>query len=316
MEFKYAPIRSLNQPHLQLREEMKVTADKVGLYDRNVRLTEYDEGQIGLSNFSLYWFTPELMIGFYCDQITNIELTPKLFSRHAKIKVYFNESLLQLSFRGSDNIKVFYDTLQQVLVKKEWLNMGGIHHLINKKHQDLQEKKQLVNDAFSSLDNILSKMNQLMDLSKTKNHLLPDLQISQDINETVYNIIQILLQKNQMITTLQLYYLVNKSNQYHSISPKELLSILTKLQHEQKIVFRELNGNSMIQSLDFDDEMFASKLLSLFDQYPALSVQLVSTEFQIPFQTCNVMMEWICENKTMIVKDDCLQGTLYYKNII
>ena len=316
MEFKYAPIRSILQPHLQVREEMKITAEEVGLYDRDNRLTEFDKGIVGLSNFSLYWYTKEVMIGFYCDQITKIENIPGLFTRHPKIKVYFNESsILQLSFRGKTNVvNEFYFIFQQVLTSKEWQNRGGIHHLINKKEKELQLKKELVTDAFSSLDSLLLKMNELMDLAKSKNHVLQDLSFSEDINETVYNIIQLQLKENQMVNLLQLYYLVNKSNQYHSISPKELTSIILKLKKEEKIVYRELNGNAIVQSLEFDDDMFVSKLLSLFDQYDALNIQLIALELQVSYKTALFMVEWVCEHQTAIVKDDCLEETLYYKN--
>eukprot|EP00835_Amoeboradix_gromovi_P001029 NODE_40_length_29852_cov_0.370215.p8 type:complete len:327 gc:universal NODE_40_length_29852_cov_0.370215:25124-26104(+) len=314
MEFKYGPLRSIDQPHLQFREEIKLVAEDVGLYDRDTRLTEYDQGTVALSNFSLYWYTNNLMIGFYCDQISSIEMVPRLLRRHSKIKVYFKESLLQLSFRGDTNVSDFLNVFQSVLDKKEWLNMGGVLHLINKNKQSVADKKELVSNAFSSLDKILLKMNELIELAKSKDYLLPDLQITDNVNETIFNVIQHVLKQNQLVDLLTLYYIVNKSNQYHSVSPKELQIVVNELAITNKIVHRELNGHSFVQSLEFDDNAFIAKVSSLFDHYEAVNVSLVSSELEVPWKTTMFMLEWFCESGTAIVKDDCLNETLYYKN--
>ncbi len=314
MEFQYAPSRSIELPHLQYKEEVKITAKDVGLYDRDTRLTEYDKGTIALSNFSLYWYTEEVMIGFYCDQITKIDIVSGLLKRHPKIKIYFNESVLQLSFRGSTDIQDFYSKFLKVLASKDWNTIGGLHHIVNKKQQDLISKKELVTDAFSSLDSILNKMNELMVFSNSKNYEFQDLQVSEDINETVYSIILLVLKDKYVLSLLQLYLIVNKSNQYQTISPKELDKIIKNLHNDNKIIYRQFKGNSIVQSIDFNDDIITAKLLSLLDHNSYLNCQYISNELHLPFKTTKLIMDHICFSKSDIVVDDCFNETNYYKN--
>eukprot|EP00834_Sanchytrium_tribonematis_P003756 NODE_157_length_15108_cov_0.423079.p4 type:complete len:320 gc:universal NODE_157_length_15108_cov_0.423079:9292-10251(+) len=315
MEFAFNPGFLESKIKLEGRERIILQADNVGLYNQEERLYDHDKGTICLSNFCIYWQNEVKCIAFYLEQITHVDYSPNLFLRHAKIKIYFGDRFLQLSFRGAkEDGVIMFGELKIALNKREWALLGGLQFILITKKATFDNAKDLMNDALSGIDLLQEKADKLLELFKDRPHFFDTSQRTDNLDSKIQILIKKSLKSSQIVPLIDLYYAINRSDQYNMTSPKEFLESILFLQSKNELVFRRLEGSGMVQSIDFTDDMFSATVISLLEKHESVDAHLVATIINLDLASTFQMMDYICASYQKIVKDENIENCRFFLN--